>query len=458
MDGRNNNKGCALLSWRPSNDDPDYANVIRDSFLTDVVGSVEWAGRKPSGSQSRPRSSWTVKQKSLIQSSAEPIVKLGPLVTHSVHPLRIALSRLARASSLLVSDARLLVMARRPSHLPMWQLHSGSREWLQRISATTGWWGCDEYDVCDCFLNTLRHKVLCAARFWIDITGHHTRRQPCFANAKDGKKGDHRGRPSSIHYWAITCQQLLLAFEWDLSNNDTFEVQKGDGSVAVVQQQKGLPIGGHLSAAYVELVALWREYECCWPAMLINVPTARYRDNFFVVLPDEPCEAERQATACALSALLLMPVGFERGGRVARCLELRTTWTDATIIKAVLAYRTDTDRQGESNDVRTWPGWQDPRTRTVLPGLLAGLASKLTSYSHSSLGGLPASLRQALHFLRCRGYPTKHWLRPFALQLLRLSVPFTALPHALRKILRNETVERHSLEGEKLRKPQAVEA
>ena len=152
-----------------------------------------------------------------------------------------------------------------------------------------------------------------------------------------------------------------------------------------------------------------------------------------------------------------MPVGFERGGRVARCLELRIMWTDSTIIKAVLAYRTDTDRQGESNDVRTWPGWQDPRTRTVLPGLLAGLASKLTSYSHSSLGGLPASLRQALYFLRCRGYPTKHWLRPFALQLLRLSVPFIALPHALRKIFRNETVERHSLEGEKLRKPQAVE-
>ena len=186
------NERYALLSWRPSNDDPDYANVIRDSFLTDVVGSVEWAGRKPSGSQSRPRSYWTVKQKSLIHSLAEPIVKLRPLVTHSVHPLRIALSRLARAFSLLVSDARLLVMARRPSHLPMWQLHSGSREWLQRISATTGWWGCDEYDVCDCFLNTLRHKVLCAARFWIDITGHHTRRQPCFAIAKDGKKGDHR--------------------------------------------------------------------------------------------------------------------------------------------------------------------------------------------------------------------------------------------------------------------------
>ena len=55
------------------------------------------------------------------------------------------------------------------------------------------------------------------------------------------------------------------------------------------------------------------------------------------------------------------------------------------IMKAVLAYRTDTDWRGESNDVRAWPGWQDPRTRTVLPGLLAGNASKLTRYSHLAL-------------------------------------------------------------------------
>ena len=429
------NERYVLTALSPSDDDINYANAVRDSFLAYVAGADEWAGRKPSGALSRPRSYFTVKQKSLIESVIEPLVKLRPLVTHSVHPMRIALGRLARAASLLVCAARLLVMARCPSHLPMWQLHSGSREWLERISGTTGWWGCDEYDVADCFLNTPRHEVLDAARFWLDVTTQHTRRQPCFAIAKDGKKGDHCGRPSSIHYWTITHEQLLLSFEWDLANNDTFEVQNSAGLNVVVQQRKGLPIGGHLSAAYVELVALRREYQCCWPATLANMPTARYRDNFFVVLPDEPSEAERQATASALSALLLMPVGFERGGRAARCLELRISWSDSAIIKAVLAYRTDDDRQGESRDVGTWPDWRDPRARAVLPGLLAGLASKLTSYSHCALGGLPASLRQALQFLRCRGYPTKYWLRPFALQLLRLSVPVAAMPRALRAAL-----------------------
>ena len=279
----------------------------------------------------------------MIESVDELLVKLRPLVTHSVHPLRIGLGRLARAASILVCEARLMVMQRRPSHLPMWQLHAGSKEWLQRIARTVGWWGCDEYDVTDCFLNTPRQEVLESARFWIAATARHCRRQPCFAIAKDGKKGDHRGRPSSIHYWAITCQQLLLAFEWDLSNNDTFEVQKGDGSVVVVQQRKGLPIGGHLSAAYVELVALRREYECTWPPMLVNTPTARYRDNFFVILPGEPSAAEREATARALSDLLLMPVASSSAsiGRIRRqyALSLHTAQTTTTRAKATMSAR-----------------------------------------------------------------------------------------------------------------------
>ena len=287
----------------------------------------------------------------------------------------------------------------------------------------------------DCFLNTPRHEVLLSARFWVAETGKLSRKQQCFAIAKDGKKGDHHGRPSSVHYWQITSEQLLLGFEWELHCNDCFEVQADEGSTVVLQQRKGLPIGGHLSAAFVELVALRREYECSWPAMLLQCPTTRYRDNFFVVLKEEPTEAQRDATAAALSLLLAMPVVFERGGRVARCLELRISWGCAEKVKAVLAYRTDPDRQGESRDVRTWPEWQDPRTRSVLHGLLAGLASKLVTYSHDNVGGFPASLRQALQFLRARKYPTKAWLRPFALQLARLGVPLVALPRALRRTL-----------------------
>ena len=80
--------------------------------------------------------------------------------------------------------------------------------------------------------------------------------------------------------------QLLAACAWDLQYDDLFEAQVWAG-VLVLQHRKGLPIGGHLSAAYLELVALQREYQCEWPSSLSGLPTARYRDIFFMVVREE---------------------------------------------------------------------------------------------------------------------------------------------------------------------------
>ena len=146
----------------------------------------------------------------------------------------------------------------------------------------------------------------------------------------------------------------------------------------VVGQRKGLPIGGHLSAAYVELVALKREYEVCsWPASVEGLRTARYRDNFFVAVPHPWGSKQRGSTAAELTDLLQMPGVHERGGDEARCMELRINWDSEAnakggekpgTVKAVLAYRTDADRQGESGDVRTWPEWAGPRAAALLHG------------------------------------------------------------------------------------------
>jgi hypothetical protein len=429
-----------------ASDDPLYARRMRESFLAAVNGAGEWVGRTPVGGSDRPQCYWTVKQKSLISSVAEPVVRLRPIVTHCKHPLRIALKRVARALAILVVEARGHVLQRRPDHLPMWQLHAGSAEWLKRVSPTKGWWGCEEYDVADCFLNTPREAVQEAVGYWLQFTQRCTRRQPSFAISKDGKAGDHRGRPSSIHYWEITAVQLLAACAWDLQHDDLFEAQAGAG-VKVLRQRKGLPIGGHLSAAYVELVALRREHQCVWPASLSGLPTARYRDNFFVVFREERTAAEREGTAAELSILLLMPVGFERAGRVARCLELRLDWTGEAAVKATLAYRTDADRQGESGDVRTWPEWQDPRAPALLRGLLAGLASKLLRYSEPGVGGLPASIRRAVRFLRQRGYPTHRWYRAFGCELLRQGAPMGCLPKGLRAVLQPSSRETAPADG-----------
>ena len=65
----------------------------------------------------------------------------------------------------------------------------------------------------------------------------------------------------------------------------------------------------------------------------------------------------------------------------------------------------DADRQGESNDVSSWPPWCDPRARSLIRPLLLGLAAKIVSYNVDGVHGLPASVRAAIQFLRGRGYP-----------------------------------------------------
>ena len=116
--------------------------------------------------------------------------------------------------------------------------------------------------------------MLAALTFWITTMQQRSRRQPVFAISKDNKAGDHRGRPACVHYWTITAEQLLAACAWDLQNNGYFEAQglEADEEIVLVQR-KGLPIGGHLSAANVELVALRRELQCEWPSALTGFPT-----------------------------------------------------------------------------------------------------------------------------------------------------------------------------------------
>ena len=66
--------------------------------------------------------------------------------------------------------------------------------------------------------------------------------------------------------------------------------------------------------------------------------------------------------------------------------------------RVIVAFRTDPDRQGESQDVTSWPPRPDPRTRLVLDSLLQGLASKLRLYRVPGTGGFTAVIRQALAF------------------------------------------------------------
>ena len=111
-------------------------------------------------------------------------------------------------------------------------------------------------------------------------------------------------------------------------------------------------------------------------------------------------EAELRSLAEEPSALYEMPIKLEGFGATRRCLELRLALNPAAGLKAVMAYRADADRQGESMDVTSWPPWRDLRARSLLRPLLLGLAAKLVQYHVDGVHGLPASLRAAVRFLR----------------------------------------------------------
>ena len=92
-------------------------------------------------------------------------------------------------------------------------------------------------------------------------------------------------------------------------------------------------------------------------------------------------------------------------------LKLRLDWTADVGVRAVLAFRTDPDRQGESQDVRTWPDWADPRVGAVLHGLLSGLAPKVVRYATPNINDLTAYGLRTTPLCSFKG-PHLRWFQP----------------------------------------------
>ena len=421
-------------------DDPTWVQSQIDGLGSALasVGSRMWPHLKPR-CPSRPTSSFTIKQKSIIHSAEILLlssIRLRPLIAHHLHPLRAILRRVARALSLLVEAAIPHVCASRSSHTPMWRLHKGTAAWLNSLAENNVLHSLRqlvEYDVADCFLNTPRNLVLRALRYWLDIV--RKRGQLYFSISKDNKAADYIGKSTSAHFYTFSEAELVAVVSWELEHNDLFECLAPDRSCTyVLRQVKGLPMGGHLSAALVELVALHREHTQPWPPLLGDAPSARYRDNFFVAFAMDPSAEELAALACSLTGMLCMPVKLEGSGRERRVLEVRIQLR-SDIVHSTLAFRDDTDRQGESGDVVSWPPASDPRVKQLLPGLLSSLAARIRQYHPANCHGVTSSWRRAVQFLRRRHYPTKWWLRPFAIAAVRHGARLSLLPRCLRRAL-----------------------
>ena len=188
-----------------------------------------------------------------------------------------------------------------------------------------------------------------------------------------------------------------------------------------------------MSAALVELVALYRELLQPFPTSLGSRITARYRDNFFAAVNSDAMLAMDE-TAAQLSDLLCMPVKSVGQAAHARFLETFISFR-ADGVCCTLGFRTDADRQGESGDVESWPPPFDPRVRLLLPGLLMGIVSKLRFYTAPGIGGFTSTVRRIYQFIKNRGYPKRWWLRPLAVACVRVGVAPPCLPRPLRVAL-----------------------
>ena len=100
--------------------------------------------------------------------------------------------------------------------------------------------------------------------------------------------------------------------------------------------------------------------------------------------------------------MLAMPAKMEKAGTNVRCLEMRLQFSPQQPFHVTVAFRTDTDRQGENNSVTTWPPKSDPRVPLVLPSLLHGLASKLRQYRVEGARAYTAAIRKATAFVHAR--------------------------------------------------------
>ena len=418
----------------PVSADDDYAKEVVAHFTEWVLSksNAHIRVRSPLNA-SRPCGYWTVKQKSTLM-SVPPVVKFRPIVAHSRHPCRPFLRRVGRSLSLLVQLASGVVSGSKPWHTAIWQMHQGVHGWLAKLPQHPGLCELLEFDVEDCFLNTPRPLVLQALTYWMGYSYRRRRGIQSFAISKDSKAADHIGVAVGPHHWNLSAATVLASVQWEMDHNSDFEVLGAAGLMVVLRQALGLPIGGHLSAALVELVALHREHTQPWPEVLGQSLSCRYRDNFFVaVAASEVCPLEQ--TAQALSDLLQMPVKAVSRSSVMRCLEVRISLEPGKAAKSVLAFRTDSDRQGESGDIESWPSREDPRLPMVLPGLLTGLAAKLRFYSAPGVRGYGATVRAMYIFVKAKKYPSTMWLRPFALALVRVGAHPGVLPRPLRRVL-----------------------
>ena len=102
------------------------------------------------------------------------------------------------------------------SHHPLWELHTGTVEFLKSLNAaykvTAIVWSTMRKIA---FLNTPQAKVRPAVEFWLASLRATSRRASSFAISKDSRKLDRVGASCSLHFWDFTFELVLAVIDWE---------------------------------------------------------------------------------------------------------------------------------------------------------------------------------------------------------------------------------------------------
>ena len=244
-------KGYTDLHWAA-----DHVN----SVYPDPMDATPLDDADPGPRQHRPKalfgapSIFSILKWKTVEQGAEACVKWRDIVSFKFHILRSYARLISRSLQLVVSEVyRLLQTLGMPTM-------TGVRDMLGSLGRFMPVWSTvqpDEADMADMFWHIPKDDVVPSLNLIFTLLERE--RRGCaefFSLHKSGEKTlDRIGTATCADFRVISRSELLAFVEWDLHHNTGLVL----GQLLLRQGDRGVPIGGHLSAQLAELWALARE-------------------------------------------------------------------------------------------------------------------------------------------------------------------------------------------------------
>ena len=211
------------------------------------------------------------------------------------------------------------------------------------------------------------------------------------------------GGRSRDHYNVFSVSDIRSLIEYDLHCNNLFVM--GD---EVWEQSTGVGIGGMLSAANADTVLTSTESDVRWGSLLpLRVKVGRFRDNIFVICPEEELAVWLPFLHSKLSELYNMPLKVESVGSTATFLECQLS-VQGTEITWCMKNKVLQSKLTTSPPVSRYVHRSLPHARQVVTAMAQSLASKSVQIASTDICKM-WNFSQAIWEMKYNEYPIAWW-------------------------------------------------